>query len=115
MLLYKFLYFEYFQITQAMAMKAETEFYRQSQADWYTMGALYWQLNDIWQAPSWSGIGKILLNAMHECHQNKTQQYTQLISDLCRIWWKVENATLFREILFRSSFGFSKDDFDKRS
>ncbi|XP_063539308.1 beta-mannosidase isoform X1 [Cydia strobilella] len=53
-------YFEklvfYSQISQAMAMKAETEFYRQSQADWYTMGALYWQLNDVWQAPSWSGI-----------------------------------------------------------
>ncbi|CAG4957469.1 unnamed protein product [Colias eurytheme] len=53
-------YFEkfvfYSQITQAMAMKTETEFYRQSQADWYTMGALYWQLNDVWQAPSWSGI-----------------------------------------------------------
>ncbi|CAH2094683.1 unnamed protein product [Euphydryas editha] len=53
-------YFEkfvfYSQISQAMSMKAETEFYRQSQVDWYTMGALYWQLNDIWQAPSWSGI-----------------------------------------------------------
>ncbi|XP_072929796.1 beta-mannosidase isoform X2 [Epargyreus clarus] len=46
----------YSQISQAMAMKAETEYYRQSQADWYTMGALYWQLNDVWQAPSWSGI-----------------------------------------------------------
>lgn len=47
-----------FQITQAMAIKTETEFYRQSQTDWYTMGALYWQLNDVWQAPSWSGIGR---------------------------------------------------------
>ncbi|XP_014371911.2 beta-mannosidase [Papilio machaon] len=46
----------YSQISQAMAIKAETEFYRQSQADWYTMGALYWQLNDVWQAPSWSSI-----------------------------------------------------------
>ncbi|KAI8424942.1 hypothetical protein MSG28_006854 [Choristoneura fumiferana] len=49
-------YIYYSQISQAMSMKAETEFYRQSQADWYTMGALYWQLNDVWQAPSWSSI-----------------------------------------------------------
>ncbi|XP_045777070.1 beta-mannosidase [Maniola jurtina] len=53
-------YFEkfvfYSQISQAMAIKTETEFYRQSQSNWYTMGALYWQLNDVWQAPSWSGI-----------------------------------------------------------
>uniref|UniRef100_A0A2A4JXF5 beta-mannosidase n=1 Tax=Heliothis virescens TaxID=7102 RepID=A0A2A4JXF5_HELVI len=53
-------YFEkfvfYSQISQAMAMKTETELYRQDQANWYTMGALYWQLNDVWQAPSWSGI-----------------------------------------------------------
>ncbi|KAI5633033.1 beta-mannosidase [Phthorimaea operculella] len=46
----------YSQIVQAMAIKAETEFYRQSQETWYTMGALYWQLNDVWQAPSWSSI-----------------------------------------------------------
>ncbi|KAL4717903.1 hypothetical protein ACJJTC_001321 [Scirpophaga incertulas] len=46
----------YSQIVQAMAMKTETELYRQSQDEWYTMGALYWQLNDIWQAPSWAGI-----------------------------------------------------------
>ncbi|CAK1550482.1 unnamed protein product [Leptosia nina] len=50
----KFVFFS--QISQAMSIKAETEFYRQSQADWFTMGALYWQLNDVWQAPSWAGI-----------------------------------------------------------
>ncbi|UYV81238.1 hypothetical protein LAZ67_20000433 [Cordylochernes scorpioides] len=50
-------------LSQAMSIKTETEHYRRwkSSADssgrGYTMGALYWQLNDIWQAPSWSSIG----------------------------------------------------------
>ena len=49
------------QITQAMAMKTETEFYRRNRdidhtGRGNTMGALYWQLNDIWQAPSWASI-----------------------------------------------------------
>ncbi|CAG2112009.1 unnamed protein product, partial [Medioppia subpectinata] len=50
------------QIIQAMAMKTETEFYRRNRAidpnsgNGYTMGALYWQLNDIWPAPSWASI-----------------------------------------------------------
>jgi beta-mannosidase len=49
------------QIVQAMAMKTETEFYRRSRleledGEGHTMGALYWQLNDIWQAPSWASI-----------------------------------------------------------
>jgi len=44
-------------------MKTEVELYRRKQsvldadADGLTMGALYWQLNDIWQAPTWSSIG----------------------------------------------------------
>ncbi len=46
------------QVTQAMALKTETEFYRRNRAidpnngNGYTMGALYWMLEDIWQAPS---------------------------------------------------------------
>ncbi|CAJ1074597.1 beta-mannosidase [Xyrichtys novacula] len=49
------------QVMQAQCVKAQTEFYRRSQSEiiegeGHTMGALYWQLNDIWQAPSWSSI-----------------------------------------------------------
>ncbi|KAJ9591466.1 hypothetical protein L9F63_002072 [Diploptera punctata] len=55
-----FIYFS--QINQAMSYKTETEFYRRSRnlltsdGEGLTMGALYWQLNDIWQAPSWASI-----------------------------------------------------------
>ncbi|NWI17169.1 MANBA mannosidase, partial [Crypturellus soui] len=49
------------QVMQAQCVKAETEFYRFSQSEIVkgegrTMGALYWQLNDIWQAPSWASL-----------------------------------------------------------
>ncbi|KAK2580314.1 hypothetical protein KPH14_012551 [Odynerus spinipes] len=50
------------QINQAVSVKIETESYRQARSDLnalgegFTMGALYWQLNDVWQAPSWSSI-----------------------------------------------------------
>lgn len=49
------------QVMQAQCVKAQTEFYRRSRSETIegkgmTMGALYWQLNDIWQAPSWSSI-----------------------------------------------------------
>lgn len=48
---------------QAQCVKTETEFYRRSRSEivnrqGHTMGALYWQLNDIWQAPSWASLGK---------------------------------------------------------
>eukprot|EP00106_Octopus_bimaculoides_P007539 XP_014774981.1 PREDICTED: beta-mannosidase-like [Octopus bimaculoides] len=49
------------QINQAMSIRFETESYRRHQSEvingfGLTMGALYWQLNDIWQAPTWSSI-----------------------------------------------------------
>ncbi|GIY65432.1 beta-mannosidase [Caerostris extrusa] len=49
------------QILQAVAIKTESEKYRRSQSEVVngegkTMGALYWQLNDIWPAPSWASI-----------------------------------------------------------
>jgi beta-mannosidase len=45
------------QISQAIALKTETEVYRSGRGNFMnTMGALYWQLNDVWIAPSWSSI-----------------------------------------------------------
>lgn len=50
------------QLHQAMAIKTESEFYRRGWSGLnddgrgYTSGALYWQLNDIWQGASWASI-----------------------------------------------------------
>nr|CAI5847146.1 unnamed protein product [Callosobruchus analis] len=50
------------QIIQALATKVQTEYYRlhrnviHPDGRGNTMGALYWQLNDVWVAPTWSGI-----------------------------------------------------------
>ncbi|XP_060536178.1 beta-mannosidase [Cylas formicarius] len=55
-------YIFYSQIYAAQSIKVESEHYRRyrsildDQGRGYTMGALYWQLNDVWVAPTWSSI-----------------------------------------------------------
>ncbi|KAK4884761.1 hypothetical protein RN001_001032 [Aquatica leii] len=50
------------QVMQAMSVKIETEHNRQWRSSFneqglgHVMGSLYWQLNDVWVAPTWSGI-----------------------------------------------------------
>jgi len=45
------------QCIQAMCIKAQSEHYRRGKGmEAHTMGAIYWQLNDIWQAPTWSSL-----------------------------------------------------------
>ncbi|KAI1703379.1 putative beta-mannosidase [Ditylenchus destructor] len=50
------------QIHQAIAMQSQTEHYRRWRSRLnpeglgHTMCAMYWQLNDVWAAPSWSSI-----------------------------------------------------------
>ncbi|KAI6241675.1 Mannanase [Aphelenchoides fujianensis] len=50
------------QVHQAIALRTETEHYRRHRSSLtaeglgHTMCALYWQLNDVWAAPTWSSI-----------------------------------------------------------
>lgn len=66
------------QIAQAMATKVETELYRSLRDTPHrTMGALYWQLNDVWVAPSWSSIDfygnwKVSRNFISLVHRSMT-------------------------------------------
>lgn len=60
------------QLSQALCVKAQTEHYRRLMgSNYFCMGALYWQCNDIWEAPTWAGLEytgkwKILHNYMKD-------------------------------------------------
>jgi beta-mannosidase len=44
------------QVVQMVCITAEIEHYRRIRNESHTMGTLYWQLNDIWQAQTWSSL-----------------------------------------------------------
>lgn len=52
------------QLSQIMGQKTQSEFYRRLQdklnldGTGHNMGAMYWQLNDIWEGCSWASMGK---------------------------------------------------------
>ncbi|XP_016981521.2 beta-mannosidase-like isoform X1 [Drosophila rhopaloa] len=50
----KFIYFS--QVAQAMTTKTAVDVFRSLRGGNHTMGALVWQLNDVWVAPTWSCI-----------------------------------------------------------
>lgn len=76
------------QITQAVAIRVQTESYRQMKSllnergEGMTMGALYWQLNDVWQAPSWSSIGnKLILICWRWFRHEYSSEFPQILRD----------------------------------
>ncbi|KAK8805648.1 hypothetical protein WA158_002304 [Blastocystis sp. Blastoise] len=44
------------QIMQGYCIDYQAEHYRRSRTEYHTMGTMYWQLNDIWQAPTWASL-----------------------------------------------------------
>ena len=97
------------QVDQAVSIKTETESHRQwkssldSDNRGLSSGALYWQLNDVWQAPSWSSIGKkksfdsddyffafwFGINKFH-----KVSYFNFEFLRVFRFWWTLEDIAL---------------------
>lgn len=59
-----------------MSVKLQTEWYRKWRSTLLpngkgmTMGAMYWQLNDVWDAPSWSSIGNYYVKCIFFLNKN---------------------------------------------
>ena len=70
-----------------MSIKTESEVYLRAQSEingegeGYTMGALYWQLDDIWQAPTWASIGMF----------QQQKKIKPLVYDYLMFSWSLDN------------------------
>ncbi|CAH1246435.1 MANBA [Branchiostoma lanceolatum] len=107
------------QVVQAMCIKTQTEFYRRSRSEiingvGHTMGALYWQLNNIWQGPTWSSLeyggrwkmlhyyaAKFFAPVMTVIFEDKEQLKVYVVSDLTT---KLGGVTLQVQVWTWSSF-----------
>jgi beta-mannosidase len=70
------------QVNQAMTLKTGTELFRRYKnkidpltGHGNTMGSMYWQLNDVWQAPTWSSIEYMSSNGVNTGGKWKLAHY----------------------------------------
>lgn len=73
------------QIMQSMGQKTQTEFYRRlvdklntTDGTGHNMGALYWQLNDIWEGCSWASFGKCKMRYRYDVFVKKKMKMSLL-------------------------------------
>jgi beta-mannosidase len=126
------------QINQAMTLKTGTEHFRRNKnyinktnSNGNCMGTMYWQLNDVWQAPTWSSIefsGKWKLSHYYIKNSysdiiisplfNETHLLIYAVSD--GYFKKIDNFTLkiysfdsFNE-KWNQNYYFSLDPFDSK-
>lgn len=66
------------QLMQAMAAKTATDLFRSQRVNYRTMGAIYWHLNDVWVAPTWSSID-------YYGNYKVAMAYLQIYHRLCKL------------------------------
>jgi len=98
------------QLNQANAMKYGVEHFRRHRG--YTMGSIYWQLNDCWPVASWSSVDYYgRYKALHYFAKNFYQPVALgLFNEGDRITINVSNETMER-FFGKIRYGVKKNDF----